>query len=92
MPHIIDNKVWHDDQKIGWIDGIHVRTNDNAKLGYFENNTIYDENGHKVAYIEYNELKYENGHPPISLEQINEIFHGENSILAKCAVHVLMEV
>jgi hypothetical protein len=47
-------KIWRDGQKIAWIDGNHIRTDQSRgrqKLGYFENNFIYNMAGHKVAYI-----------------------------------------
>lgn len=89
---IYDNKVWHDGQKIGWIDGIHIRSeSDNRKLGWFENNFIYNEAGHKIAYIHENELMFENGQAAVPLEHINEKIEGTAPLLEKCAVHVLLE-
>jgi hypothetical protein len=89
---IYDNKVWHDGQKIGWIDGIHIRSEaDGHKLGYFQNNFIFNEAGHKVAYIHENQLMFENGQSPISIEHINEKIEGTDSLLEKCAVYVLLE-
>jgi hypothetical protein len=89
---IFDNKIWRDGQKIGWIDGSHVRAaNDNRKLGYFENNFIYNMAGHKVAYIFENELRFENGGVSVPLEKINEEIEGAVPLLEKCAVHVLLE-
>jgi hypothetical protein len=89
---IFDNKVWRDGQKIGWIDGNHIRTEaDSRKLGYFENNFIYNMDGHKIAYIFENELRLENGGDAVPLEKINEEIEGTAPLLEKCAVHVLME-
>ena len=89
---IYDNKVWKDGQKIGWIDGIHIRAEaDGHKLGYFENNFIYNEAGHKVAYIHENELMFENGQSSLQLEHINQAIEGTAPLLEKCAVYVLME-
>jgi hypothetical protein len=88
---IFDDKIWHDGQKIGWIDGEHIRDLSNAKLGYFQNDFVYNEAGHKVAYIHENELMFENGNAPVSLEHINAEIEGTASLLTKCAVHVLME-
>lgn len=88
---IFDNKIWHDGQKIGWIDGEHVRDNSNQKLGWFQNGFVYNEAGQKVAYIFENELKFENGQPSISLDHINEKIEGTAPMLQKCAVQVLVE-
>ncbi len=89
---IFDNKIWHDGQKIAWIDGNHVRTEpDSHKLGYFENNFIYNMAGHKVAYIFENELRFQNGGASVPLEHINEEIEGAVPMLEKCAVHVLLQ-
>ncbi len=89
---IFDNKVWRDGQKIGWIDGNHIRLEtDNRKLGYFENNFIYNMEGRKIAYLFENELRFENGATTIPVEKINEEIEGAVPLLEKCAVHVLLE-
>ncbi len=91
MPKIVDNKIYHDGEKIGWIDGHHIRSADNMKQGYYEGNDIRDEAGHKKAYIQDNSLKFENGSASISLEKINEEIEGTYPLIVKCAVHVLLE-
>ena len=89
---IFDNKIWRDGQKIAWIDGNHIRTEDGSqKLGYFENNFIYNMAGHKVAYLYENELRFQNGSDSIPLEKINEEIEGAVPLLEKCAVHVLLQ-
>jgi hypothetical protein len=89
---IIDNKIWRDGQKIGWLENEHVRSEaDGRKMGYFENNFVYNAAGHKVAYIFENELKFQNGASPVSLQSINEEIEGNVPLLAKCAVRVLMD-
>ncbi|HEY5220557.1 MAG TPA: hypothetical protein VIJ29_00185 [Candidatus Paceibacterota bacterium] len=89
---IFDGKVWHDGQKIAWIDGIYVRAEaDGHKLGYFQNNFIFNIAGHKIAYIHENELMFENGQSPIPLQHINETIEGTDPLLLKCAVYVLLE-
>ena len=92
MPHVIDGKVWHNGQKIGWIDGEHVRDMANKKLGYFQNGFVYNESGHKEAYIEENELHYENGRTASNIEHINEEIEGNIPILEKCAIKVLFDL
>ena len=92
MMKFFENRIWRDGQKIGWIDGNHVRAEaDNRKLGYFENNFIYNQAGRKVAYVFQNELKFENGGTSIPLEKINEEITGAIPLLEKCAIHVLLE-
>lgn len=91
MLKIVDNKIWHDGQKIGWIEGEHIRGEDGAKLGYINGIYIYNEAGHKVAYIQENELMFENGASAIPIEHINQNVLGTLPLIMKCAVHVLLE-
>jgi hypothetical protein len=92
MPKIVDNKIYHNGEKIGWIDGHHVRDKSDAKLGYFQGNDIWDESAtRKIAYIQENMLKFENGNASVSLEKINEEIQGTYPLIVKCAVHVLLE-
>lgn len=92
MPKIVDDKIYHDGQKIGWIEGgHHVRAADDKKLGYCQGDFVYNEAGHKVAYIQENTLHFENGNPSIPLEKINEKIQGTYPLNVKCAVHVLLE-
>jgi hypothetical protein len=88
---IYENIIWRDGQKVGWIDGNHVRLESGNKLGYFENNMIYNMEGHKIASIVENNLRFEEGNPPIPLETVNAEIEGTFPLLTKCAVHVLME-
>lgn len=89
---IIDGKIYHDGQKIGWIDGHHVRSEaDGRKLGYFDAEFIYDEEARKVAYIHENELVFENGQPSLPLQHINEHVEGTYSLIEKAAAYVLLE-
>jgi len=89
---IFENKVWRNGQKLAWIDGVYLRTEETGqKLGYFENNFIYNMQGHKVAYVYENELRFENGGSPIPLEKINEEIEGAVPLLEKCAIHVLLQ-
>lgn len=88
---IIDGKIWHDGQKMGRIDGEHIRDLSDNKLGYCMNGVVYNEAAHKVAYIYENQLVFENGQPSVSLEHINTEVEGTAPLLTKCAVHVLME-
>ncbi len=89
---LYDNTVYHDGQKIAWIDGHYVRAEtDGRKLGYFDSEFVYNEEGRKVAYLHENELRFENGMQPIALEKINEEIEGTAPLIEKCAIHVLLE-
>ena len=64
MSHIIDNKIYHDGQEIGWIDGTKVRAEGGNKvLGFIGTEHVYDSAMHKIAYIENDILHFENGQP-----------------------------
>ncbi len=92
MIKIFDNKIWKDGEKIGWLDGTHLRNMEDVKLGYFEDGYIYNIEARKVAYIYENELRYENGASATQLESINEMIEGNFPILTKCAVKVLFDL
>jgi hypothetical protein len=92
MIKIFDNKVWRDGEKIGWIEGSHVRDMGDKKLGYFENDFIYNMDGRKVAYLQENELKYENSMNAVPLERVNGMIEGNFPMLMKCAVKVLLDL
>ncbi|MDR3402403.1 MAG: hypothetical protein P4L99_07885, partial [Chthoniobacter sp.] len=85
-------KIWNNGEKIGWIEGNHVRDMGDRRLGYFENNFVYNMEGRKVAYILENELRYENDTPAAELERVNEEIEGSFPILTKCAVKVLLDL
>lgn len=91
MPKIVDGKIYHNGEKIGWIDGRHFRATDNTKVGYYEGNDLWSESVHKIAYIQENMLKFENGNTSIPLEKINEEVEGTYPLIIKCAVHVFFE-
>lgn len=92
MLKIIQEKIYRDGEKIGWIEGSHIRSEENGeKLGYLQNPFIYDMAGHKIAYIQENKLVFENGNPSIDLEHINQEVEGTQPLIVKCAVYVLLE-
>ena len=95
MPHVIDNIIWHNGIRYGWIDGHHIRRQeDGQKIGYFEDNKIYNEEAHKLAEIwtdTDHKLHYEHDHDPVDLEHVNEQIEGEIPLLAKCAIKVFFD-
>jgi len=91
MLKIVDNKVYHDNQKIGWLEGSYVRGADGNKIGHVEGQYVYNQAEHKIAYIHENQLIFENGNHSIPLEKINEEVVGTEPLIMKCAVYVLFE-
>ncbi len=93
MPHVIDHKIYHHDQKLGWVDGSHVRGDAGMKLGWVENGFIFNEHdGRKIAYIRENQLVYENGRAPSALEHINEEIQGNIPIPDHGASNVRLDL
>ena len=93
MLKIIDEKVYNEEnQKIGWIEGNHIKDAGNNVIGFAGTEHVYDRHNNKIAYIENGKLNFENGRPGIPLEQIQEKVHGDGyAIPLKCAIHVLFE-
>lgn len=91
MPQIVDHKVLHAGEKIGWIDGAHIRDKNDAKLGYYQEGFVCNEAAHKIAYIKENELCFENGQPSIPLDKINEEIRGAYPLIVKAAVYALLD-
>jgi hypothetical protein len=91
MIKVVGAELWRGGEKIGWVEGQHIRAHDGKKLGYFEGNLIYGEDGRKLAYVEGDHLISYGSNSKISLEQVSEgIEGGVLSEGAKCAVYVLL--
>lgn len=84
-------EIWRGGQKIGRVEGSHIRSHDDTKLGYFEGNFIYNEAGHKLAYMEGDFLISEGGDSKIRLEKISgEVTGGVISEATRAAIYVLL--
>jgi hypothetical protein len=93
MIKILGNDLWRNGEKIGWIEGDHVRDRDGKKLGYFQDRFVYDMSGHKLAWIEEDYLVSQGSgsEAKIRLDQVaEEIEGGVLPELGKCAVYVLL--
>ena len=93
MIKILGNDLWRNGEKIGWIEGDHVRDRDGKKLGYFQDRFVYDMSGHKLAWIEEDYLVSQGSgsEAKLRLDQVaEEIEGGVMPELAKCAVYVLL--
>jgi hypothetical protein len=91
MVKIIGNDVWRSGEKIGFIDGTHIRTHDGHRIGFFEGNYVYNQEGNKTAEIENGYLVSYGGSSKISLDKVNEsIEGGVLPEIGKCAVYVLL--
>ena len=91
MIKVIDNKILHDTEKLGWIEGSHIKNAAGVKVGHIEGEYIYNEQEHKVAYIHENELVFENGSHPVPAQTINEEIAGTLPLLMKCAIYIFFE-
>lgn len=91
MVKIVGNDVWRGGEKIGYIDGTHIRTHDGKRIGYFSGNYVYNEEGNKAAYIEADHLVSYGGNSRIPLDKVSEsIEGGVLPEIGKCAVYVLL--
>lgn len=94
MIKFVGNELWRGGQKIGWIEGNHVRAHDGKKLGYFDDHYVYGEDGHKLAYVEGDFLiSYgaSGDESKVRLETVSEAVEGGvMSGIQKCAVYVLL--
>ena len=80
-----------DGQKVGRVDGNHIRAHDDTKLGYFDENYVHSMDGTKLAYINGEYLYQEVGGTKISLDKINEdIEGGIFTEIEKCAIYMLI--
>lgn len=91
MLKIVGRDIWRGGEKVGWIDGSHIRAHDDKKLGYFAGNFIYDRDGHKTAYIVGDHLFSAGGSVSVPLDKVDEeIEGGVLPMIGKCAVYVLL--
>jgi len=91
MVKIVGNDIWRSGEKIGFIDGDHIRTHDGHRIGYFEGNYVYNQDGNKTAEIENGYLVSYGGNARIPLDKVNEsIEGGVLPEIGKCAVYVLL--
>ena len=91
MVKIIGNDIWRGGEKIGFIEGSHIRAHDGHRLGYFEGKYVYGQDGNKVAQIEEDHLISYGGNSKIPLDRVSEsIEGGVIPEIGKCAVYVLL--
>lgn len=93
MIKIEGNDIWRAGEKIGWVDGSHIRAHDGKRLGYFEGSHVYNILGQRVAYVDGDHLFSEGSNEgKIPLEKINEeIVGGVLPEIGKCAIYVLLD-
>ena len=93
MVKLLGHEVWRAGEKIGWIDGNHVRDHNDKKLGYFLDHYVYDMNDHKIAYIEEDYLVSvgSGSEAKVRLDEVAEnVVGGVLPEIGKCAVYVLL--
>ncbi|MGC9603158.1 MAG: 4-fold beta flower protein [Minisyncoccia bacterium] len=94
MLKIIGHDIWREGQRVGWIDGYHIRAHDGKRLGYFDGDFVYGADGHKQAYIEGGYLHSESSSTSkVSVDKINESIEGGMlPEIGKCAIYILIGV
>lgn len=93
MIKIVGNEIWRGGEKIGWVDGGHIRDHADNKVGFFDEKFVYNENDHKVAYIEGDFLYSEGGTAAakIPLEKVAEdVSGGVIPGIARAAIYILL--
>ena len=86
------NEIYRAGEKVGWVDGNHIRSHDNKILGYFDDKHVYDMERHTLAYTD-GEYLYSEGSRSgkVELDKINEDIKGGVLMeMAKCAIYVLL--
>ncbi len=93
MVKLIGNYIWRGGEKVGWIDGNHVRDYEGKRLGYFQDKYVYNMDGRKIAYIEEDYLISEGSgtEAKVRLDQVAEnVQGGVLPEIGKCAVYILL--
>ena len=91
MIRVDGHTFWRGGDKIGFIDGDHIKNHEGDKVGYVQGNYIYDIKGHKLAYMEADHICFLNSPHKIRIEDNDkEISGGDLSNIQKAAVRVLL--
>ena len=93
MVKLIGNDIYRGGQKIGWLEGNHVRDRAGNRVGYFEENFVYNKDGHKIAYLEGDFFMPYGGSSAskVRLEQIAEdVTGGVIPEIARAAIYILL--
>jgi len=57
MIKIVDNDIWRNGEKIGYLRNYDVFNHEGKKLGYFRDTYVYNYEGRKIGYIQDDFLK-----------------------------------
>ena len=91
MIKIVDNDIYRDGQKVGWLEGSHVYDKSGKKLGRVDGNDIYDHSGNKKAYVEGRHIELQNDSKRISIDDNRKhVTGGTHSDTTRAAVRILM--
>ncbi len=78
-------------EKIGFIDGTHIKNHSGDKVGYYQEDHIYNRDGHKLAYLEGDHICFTDSSHKIRIEDNNrDVSGGSLSNIQKAAVRVLL--
>ncbi len=93
MIKIVGSELWRGGEKVGYVEGHHIRNRENALVGYFSEGekAVYSAGDHKIAYIQGDKLYSTVGHADVHLSSVHEAIEGGVlSEVGKCAIYVLL--
>lgn len=94
MVEIVENEIRRSGDQIGRVESNRVYAKGNKKLRYFDKDEIFDVEGERRAYVRGNFLYFlESDSKKISFDKVKEVVKGGAiSMIARCAMYVLMEI
>jgi hypothetical protein len=91
MIKIVNNDIYRDGEKVGWIEQNHIYNQAGQKMGHVSGNDIFDHSGNKKAFIDGEHIKIANESKKISIDDNSRhITGGTHSDVTRAAIRVLM--
>jgi hypothetical protein len=94
MLKISGHEIWRDGERVGYVDGDHIRDHAYKMLGYFSGDHVFNAGGHKIAYLEGNHLLSESSpSTKVHVDEINRSITGSMlPEIGRCAIYMLIGV
>jgi hypothetical protein len=90
MIKIVENDIFKDGQKIGWLSGNDIFNLSGTKAGYYMGNDIYDSRGVKIGYVDGNSIRMTNSSIIISVQENRaRILGGTYSDVCRAAIRLI---